>query len=267
MEVFMYTCIRVAENKTEGVATITISREEKRNALSPTAIKDLSDALRNYSGDPDVQVLVLTGAGSRVFCAGADFGEAMGNSSDSLGKCEASAAFANLLKSIRNLTKPIVARVNGHALGGGFGLASACDIVIAADDCQFGTPEVNVGLFPWMIMPVLLAATPYRKRFIEMVLTGGKVDAKTAMELGFVNHVVSRDQLDAKVSEIAGKLADKSPRIARIGRHYFYNVLEMDFEPAIDYGVGMLSVNMGSEEATEGVTAFLEKRKPVWKSK
>jgi enoyl-CoA hydratase len=263
----LYTCINVTENKAEGIATITISREDKRNALSPTAIKEMADALNQYNEDPDFRVLVLTGAGSRVFSAGADFGEAMGNVSDSLGKCEASAGFANLLKSIRNLKKPIVARINGHALGGGFGLASACDIVIAAEDCQFGTPEVSVGLFPWIIMPVLLQATPYRKRFLEMVLTGGKVDAKTAMELGFVNHVVSRDQLDAKVSEITGQLAGKSPRIARIGRHYFFDVRDMDFEQAIDYGVSMLAANMGAEEATEGVTAFLEKRKPVWKSK
>jgi enoyl-CoA hydratase/carnithine racemase len=191
----------------------------------------------------------------------------MGNAGDSLGKCEASAGFANLLKSIRNLNKPLIARINGHALGGGFGLASACDIVIAAEDCQFGTPEVSVGLFPWMIMPVLLAATPFRKRFLEMVMTGGKMDAKTARDMGFVNHVVPRDQLDAKVSEVCGLLASRSPRIARIGRRYFFNVLDMDYEQAIDYGVSMLAANMGAEEAIEGVTAFLEKRKPVWKTK
>jgi len=249
------------------VVILTISREEKRNALSPTTIVELHDALRKYDDDPDFRVLVLTGAGSRVFSAGADFGETMSNSSDTLGRCEASAGFADLLKLVKNLKKPIVARVNGHALGGGFGLASVCDIVIAADDCQFGTPEVTVGLFPWMIMPVLLQATPYRKRFLEMVLTGGKVDAKTAMELGFVNHVVPRDQLDTKVGEITSQLAEKSPRIARIGRHYFFNVLDMDFEQAIDYGVSMIAANIGAEEATEGVTAFLEKRKPVWKAK
>jgi enoyl-CoA hydratase len=263
----MYTCLNVAENKADKVVTLTISREDKRNALSPTAIKELADALNKYSDDPDYGVLVLTGAGSRVFSAGADFGEAMGNVSDSLGKCEASGGFANLLKSIRNLNKPLVARINGHALGGGFGLASACDIVIAAEDCQFGTPEVTVGLFPWIIMPVLLAATPYRKKFLEMVLTGGKMDAKTAMEMGFVNHVVPRDQQDAKVSEVCALLASRSPRIARMGRHYFFDVLDMDYGQAIDYGVSMLAANMGAEEATEGVTAFLEKRKPVWKTK
>jgi len=264
----MYTCLNISENKPEAMATITISREDKRNALSPTAIRELTDALKTYGEDPDYSVLVLTGAGNRVFSAGGDFGEfIMGTGSDSLGKCEASAWFASLLKSIRNLNKPLVARINGHALGGGFGLASACDIVIAAEDCQFGTPEVTVGLFPWIIMPVLLAATPFRKRFLEMVMTGGKMDARTAREMGFVNHVVPRDQLDNKVNEVCGLIASRSPRLVRIGRHYFFNVLDMNYEQALDYGVSMLAVNTGAEEATEGVTAFLEKRKPVWKSK
>lgn len=265
----MYTCLRTKVNESGAVATIEIAREEKRNALSPAAIMEMTDALKSYDADPRVQVIVLTGAGTRVFSAGADFGEAVGGagSADSFGRCEGMAGFAALLKQIRKLKKPIIARVNGHALGGGFGLASICDIVIAADDCKFGTPETGVGMFPWVIMPVLLQATPYTKKLLELVLTGGKVNAGTAMQLGFVNHVVPRDRLDAKVDEIASQLVDKSPRLARIGRSYFFSVLGMDFEQAMDYGVSMLAANVGSEEAAEGITAFLEKRKPVWKAR
>lgn len=263
----MFNTLKSDVNENKGIATITIMREEKRNALSPATMLELGDALMTCDNNPGVKVMVITGAGTKAFSAGADFGESSSASSDSLSRYEGVRGLADLLKVISNLNKPLVGRINGHALGGGLGLAVACDILIAAEDCRFGTPEINVGLFPFMIMAPLLRHVTSRKKLLEMALTGERWDAKTAMEMGLLNHVVPRDQLDNKVNEVVEKLIEKAPRITRIGKKYFYRVLSMDYEQILDYGASMLASTVGSEEVTEGVTAFMEKRKPVWKSK
>ncbi len=261
----MYQTITTAV--TDKVATITLSREERRNAITPTMLVELLNAFKQYDEDPSTVVIVLTGAGSKVFCAGADFAESMGTPTTFLDRYEGQRNFAELFKLIRGLKKPLLGRINGHALGGGLGLAAACDIVIAADDCRFGTPEINVGLFPYIIMATLIKFTSSPKRLLEIMLTGERVDAKEAQELGLVNYVVPREQLDAKVEEVAKKIVNKSPAILRLGRRAFYTMRDMEYEKALEYLASMLAVNTMAEDVAEGIAAFLEKREPVWKGK
>lgn len=251
----------------DRVATITLSREERRNTISPTMMAELLDAFKKYDDDPSVVTLVLTGAGNKVFCAGADFAESMGTTASFLDRYEGQRNFTELFKIIRGLKKPLVGRINGHALGGGLGLAAACDIVIAADDCHFGTPEINVGLFPYIIMATLLRFTSTPKRLLELMLTGERVTASEAQELGLVNYVIPREQLDAKVDEITQKIATKSPAILRLGRRAFYTMRDMEYDKALEYLASMLAVNTMAEDVTEGIAAFLEKRQPQWKGK
>ncbi len=261
----MYQTIVV---ETKGKAgTVTLSREERRNAISPTMIIELFDALRKYDDDRNISVIVLTGAGSKAFCAGADFSEAMGATASLLDRHEEQRKFAELFKVIKGLGKPLLGRINGHALGGGFGLACSCDIVVAAEDCQFGTPEINVGLFPYVIMATLLRSTSAPKRLMEMMLTGERVDAREAQQLGLVNHVVPREQLDAKVDEIIKKITSKSPAILRLGRRAFYTMRDMEYEKALEYLASMLAINTMAEDVVEGISAFLEKREPHWKGR
>lgn len=251
----------------DKVATITLSREERRNAISSTMMTELLDAIKKYDDDQNTVAIVLTGAGSKVFCAGADFGESMGATASFLDRHEEQRKFAELFKIIKGLKKPLLGRINGHALGGGLGLACACDIVIAADDCRFGTPEINVGLFPYVIMATLLRFTSAPKRLLEMMLTGESVDAKEAQQLGLVNYAVPREQLDAKVDEITKKIVNKSPAILRLGRRAFYTMRDMEYEKALEYLASMLAINTMAEDVAEGIAAFLEKREPVWKGK
>jgi enoyl-CoA hydratase/carnithine racemase len=139
--------------------------------------------------------------------------------------------------------------------------------VVAAEDCQFGTPEINVGLFPYVIMATLLRSASAPKKLVEMMLTGERLDARGAQQLGLVNHVVPREQLDAKVDEIIKKIASKSPAILRLGRRAFYTMRDMEYEKALEYLSSMLTINTMAEDVVEGISAFLEKREPHWKGK
>ncbi len=254
--------------ETQGKAgKITLSREERRNAISPTMVGELLDALRKYDDDPSTLVIVLTGAGSKAFCAGADFGEAMSATASLLDRHEEQRRFVELFRVIKGLRKPLLGRINGHALGGGFGLACACDIAVAAEDCRFGTPEINVGLFPYVIMATLLRYTSSPKRLLELMLTGERLDAMEAQRLGLVNYVVPREQLDEKVDEITGRIASKSPAILRLGRRAFYTMRDMEYEKALEYLASVLAINTMAEDVVEGITAFLEKREAQWKGK
>jgi enoyl-CoA hydratase/carnithine racemase len=261
----MYEAI-TAEVK-DRVGRIALSREERRNAISPTMMNELLDVFRKYDQDPGVAVIVLTGAGEKVFCSGADVAESITAGASALERHEEQRKFVELFKAITGLRKPVVGRINGHAMGGGLGLACACDIVVTADDCKFGTPEANIGLFPYMVMATLIRVTTAPKRLLEMMLGGERVDARGALELGLVNHVVPRDQLDAKVDEIAAKLASKSPVTMRLGRRAFYTMRDMEYEKALDYLTTMLSVNTQAEDVAEGISAFLEKRDPEWQGR
>ncbi len=261
----MYETIETEQRERAGV--ITLSREERRNAISPNMLTELFDALKRYDDDPEIIAVVLTGAGTKAFCAGADFAESMGATTSLLERHEQQRRFADLLRSIKELKKPLVARVNGHALGGGLGLACSCDIVIAAEDCRFGTPEINVGLFPYIIMASLLRSATAPKKLLEMMLTGERLDAREAQQLGLANHVVSREQLDARVHEVVGKITSKSPAVLRLGRRAFYTVRDMEYEKALEYLSSVLTINAMADDVAEGMAAFLEKREPQWKGK
>ena len=246
-----------------GIARMTINRPERRNSLSFEVMQGLRDAIARARADDDVRVVVLTGAGDRAFCAGADLTGIVGDSG-ATGAHEGRGLMAEIFRDLWGLGKPVVARVRGYALAGGFGLALACDFVVAADDAQFGTPEINVGLWPYMITVPLLRSMPPRLAF-ELMATGRRVGAAEALQLGLVNRVVPVDELDTSVDELAGDLAAKSPLIMRWGRDSFQRVLEMRSDDALDYLQGMLTVTTLSEDAAEGVAAFLERRAPRWK--
>ncbi|HSW35706.1 MAG TPA: enoyl-CoA hydratase-related protein [Candidatus Limnocylindrales bacterium] len=246
---------------------ITINREERRNSLNPMAVRELTEALKTMDHDQDIISLVLTGAGEKAFCAGMDLGGGEALQLSFLDRHELQRQFLELLKSIKALHKPLIARVQGMALGGGFGLMSACDLVVASDDVQCGTPEINLGLFPYMITAVLLRATANPKALLEMMLTGERISAERAAQLGFINYLVKREDLDARVEKIAGVLNTKSSAVLRLGRRAFYTARDMPYEQALEYLSGMLALNMQAEDMMEGIMAFMEKREPTWQGK
>jgi enoyl-CoA hydratase/carnithine racemase len=248
----------------DAVARVTINRPERRNAMSFEVMAGLRDACARARADDAVRVVVLTGAGDRAFCAGADLtGMAGGGVAASH---EGRGELANLLRELVRLGKPTIARVRGYALAGGFGLAMACDFVIAADDAQFGTPEVDVGLWPYMVTVPLLRVLPPRLAF-ELMATGRRMNAAEAASVGIVNKVVNVDDLDREVDSLALALASKSPLVMRWGRESFYRALEMRADDALEYLQGMLSLTAATEDAAEGIAAFAEKRTPRWKGR
>ena len=248
-----------------AVATVTIDRPARRNALNSSVLRELVTTLRRAADDADVSVIVLTGAGDRAFSAGGDLAPG-GTARGQLGMHWDRGAFAEALLTFRQLGKPVIARVNGDALGGGFGLMLACDLVVAREDARLGCPEINVGLFPMMIMALIFRNVP-RKLGMELMLTGAKVTAKELAHSGCLNRVVPADKLDETVAELAGQLASKSPAVMRLGLEAFHTMSDMSTEDAIRYLQSCLTINTFAEDAAEGVMAFLQKRKPEWKGR
>lgn len=246
------------------IARVIIDRPERRNSMSFTVMSGLREAMALARADDAVRVVVLTGEGDKAFCAGADLSGISDTSAAA--SHDGRGLLAELFRDMWGLGKPIIARVRGYALAGGFGLAMACDFVIAADDAQFGTPEINVGLWPYMITVPLLRSMP-PKKVLELMATGRRVDAAEAERIGFVTQVVAAAELDKTVDELATTLASKSPLILRWGRDSFYRVLDMNPDDALAYLQGMLTVTSATEDTAEGVTAFREKRDPVWKGR
>lgn len=249
----------------DGVATITINRPERRNSINPEVIDGIRDGLRQAEGNSSVGAAVLTGAGGKAFCAGGDLGGMDGT--HAVDQHFRRAGIGDLFASMRGSRLPIVARVNGHALAGGFGLMLACDLVIAVEEAVMGTPEINVGLWPFMVTAVVQRDIP-RKIALDLMLTGRRMSASEGEHWGFVNRVVpTTSDLDAATEKLTATLASKSPLVAALGKRSFYAAEDRDFEDALEYLAGMLSLCLQSEDAAEGVSAFFEKRTPKWRGR
>jgi enoyl-CoA hydratase len=249
----------------DGVATVTLNRPEQRNALSAELLEELVDATLRVRDDDQVRALVLTGAGGKVFCAGADLG---GFAADAplVQKHFGSDRFLDFFKLMPRLGKPSLCAANGHVLAGGLGLALSCDLVIAREGATFGTPEINVGAFPYMIMSIIYRNVP-RKRVNEMVLLGERLSAEEAVRHGLANKVVPSEEFDAAVADWAGKLASKSPVLMRLGHDAMYRQQDMALDDALEYLRSQLSLTFTTEDIQEGVKAFFEKREPEWKGR
>lgn len=245
-----------------GVATLTINRPERRNALSWAVIEGLRARVAEARADPEVRVVVLTGAGERAFCAGADLG-GMRADEGYAAVHDARGELARLFDDLWSLGKPTIARVRGYCLAGGFGLALSCDLVVAADDATFGTPEIDVGLWPYMITVPLCRSMP-PKRALELMMTGRRIGAAEADRLGILTRLVPVEGLDDTVAELASTLAAKSPAVMRLGRDSFYAVWDLAATDALRLLHPMLTVTTELEDAAEGIAAFAEKRPPNW---
>jgi enoyl-CoA hydratase len=243
----------------DAVATLTINRPEARNSLSHDVVVELRGALQEAKRDPAVRVIIITGAGT-IFCAGADL-NSFRREQPELDRYYQRRQLADLFLDMTDLGKPTIARVNGHALAGGFGLVASCDLAIAVETAQFGLPEVNVGLFPMMVLAIVIRNLP-RKAAMELTLTGKRIDAREAARLGLVNRVVPAQQLDAEVDGLAVELAKKSPVGMKLGLEAFYRMQDMSFPSAVAYLQDQLALLGLSEDLKEGVAAFFEKREP-----
>jgi len=251
--------------KDEGIATITINRPEALNALNEETLKEIQSRLEDATNDETIKVIIITGAGDRAFSAGADL--KMMKGATPVRGTELSRIGQNVCNYIEALGKPVIAAVNGYALGGGIELAMACDIRIASENAQIGQPEINVGLIPgW-------GGTQRLPRYVgkgiakEMIFTGKRIDAKTAERLGLVNAVVPVDQLKAKVKELALDLASKPPIAIKLSKALINNSTESHPEVGLWQEAEAFGLVASTEDFNEGVTAFLEKRKPQYKGK
>jgi len=247
----------------DHVATVTINREARRNAISPEALTLFHEALDSAAEDADVRVVCVTGAGEKAFCTGADLGAAMGGDADSRRIFD---EYARLISRLAAFSKPTVARVNGHCLAGGTGFMLACDIVIAKESAKFGTPEVNVGLFPLMIGALIFRNVP-RKMAMEMILLGEKLTAAQALDMGLVTRVTSEADFDDAVGSVLAALAGKSPIGMRLGKEAFTAAEGLPLEEAVYLLAGKLEEVAATDDAREGITAFLERRPPVFTGK
>jgi enoyl-CoA hydratase/carnithine racemase len=248
-------------DRQDGVATVTLNRPEARNALNQTLVRELGEALATLGRDAGARVIVLRGAGDRAFCAGADL-KGMFRRVDP-GGAEQYAGLAAILDGMSRMRAPVIAQVHGYALAGGCGLAAACDVVVASEDAVFGLPEVKLGLLPLMVLaPILRAASP--RRVLHMVLSGAELPAREALAIGLVTQVVPRVDLEGTVQGLARTLAGYSPATLAVAKEAFYTALEIGPGRALPYLRDLLTIVARSEDAQEGIAAFLEKRPPRW---
>jgi enoyl-CoA hydratase/carnithine racemase len=247
---------------TDGVATITLDQPETRNALSDELLDDLIAAFERARDEDAVRCVVLTSSHEKVFSSG---GNLAGFAADVAlaDKHAAIDRFPRLFRLIGELGKPSLCAANGHVLAGALGLALACDLIVAREGVRFGTPEINVGVFPFMIM-ALIYRNVGRKKTNELLLLGEQISAEEAERIGIVNRVVPAGEFDAAVADWAAQLAAKSPVLMRMGKDAMYVQQDMAFAEALDFLRAQLTIAFATEDIQEGVKAFFEKRDPVW---
>lgn len=247
----------------DGVATIAMDQPDNRNAMTDELLADLLSAFDAAAQDDAVRCVVLASTHPTTWSAGGNLA-GFGSDAPLAHKYLGADKFPRLFARIGSLGKPVVASVDGHCLAGAFGLALACDLIIASDEATFGTPEINVGLFPFMIAAIIYRNIG-RKKTTELLLLGERFGAEEAERLGVVNTVVPRKEHAATVADWASRLAKKSPLIMRLGKEAIYRQMDMPFEDALEFLRAQLVVTLATDDAKEGVAAFFEKRDPVWK--
>jgi enoyl-CoA hydratase/carnithine racemase len=245
-----------------GVATIALDSPGNRNALSNELLGELIAAFEAARDDASVRCVVLTSTHEKVFSAGGNLDQ-FAAEVPLVHKHFGTERFPRLFQLIGQLGKPTICAANGHVLAGALGLALACDLIVASERATFGTPEINVGLFPFMIMALIYRNVP-RKKTNELLLLGERLSAEEAREAGIVNRVVAPEDLDAAVQDWASKLAAKSPVMMKLGKDAIYRSMDMHFDEALDYLRSQLTVAFSTDDVQEGVKAFFEKREPQW---
>src|SRR5438309_7295258 len=245
-----------------GVATLTLDDPGTRNAMSNQLLGELIDAFRAAGADESVRCVVLTSSHEKVFSSGGNVAQFSADT-PLVHRHFATERFVRLFRVLGELGKPTICAVNGHVLAGALGLALACDLIIAKDSAEFGTPEINLGLFPFMIMALIYRNVP-RKKANEMLLLGERMSAEEAREAGIVNRVVPDAELEAAVGDWAGKLGSKSPVVMRLGKDAEIRQQDMSLQDALEYLQSQLTIELSTDDAVEGVKAFFEKREPNW---
>lgn len=253
--------VRTARNG--AILTITIDREARRNALNETVAAEIAAGLDEAEGNRSIRAVILTGAGDKAFCAGGDLQPGADGTPFTIDAADPRHYVTRLLRRMDDFRLPLIARVNGHALAGGFGLVCACDLVVARDDALLGVTEVKVGLFPMMILPYLLRVLPYRT-MMELCLTGEPVKAGDPVTADIVNYAVPAAELDARTDWLAERVISKSPTGIRLGKQALSKIREMSTDSALEYAQFMLANMARTKDAREGFAAFNEKRTPNW---
>ena len=248
-----------------GVVTITMHDPDTRNALSVEMLSGLLAAFERARDEVEVRCVVLASSHERTFSSGANLGGFAGDV-PLVERHFGSERFVRLFKLIGELGKPTIVAADGHVLAGALGIALACDLIVASEQASFGTPEINVGTFPFMIMALIYRNVP-RKKANELLLLGERWSAQQALAAGIVNRVVPRGELQPTVEDWAGKLAGKSPVIMRLGKEAMRRQLDMPLDEALDYLRSQLTLATSTEDIVEGVSAFFEKRQPQWKGR
>ena len=245
------------------VQWITIDREERRNAINEAVIAGIAGGMREAMDDFHVRAIVLTGAGERAFCAGADLKPNTKGAAFEYDFADPHHYVVNLFRLAETCPVPIVARVNGHVRAGGVGLLCMCDMAVSTDTATFGTPEANIGLFPMMILPYMLQVLP-RRKLAEMCITGEAFSAAESLEMGLLNYVVPPEELDAKTEWLLSRIVDKSPTAIRLGKNALHTAQNLSLQNAFSFAEAYIRPMSMTEDAQEGFRAFAEKRPPKW---
>jgi enoyl-CoA hydratase/carnithine racemase len=250
-----------AVSRAGGVVTLTITREARRNAITGDVLAGIAQCFSDAEADRSVRAIVLTGAGDKAFCAGADL---QSGTAFKIDTSEPYGRLADLMRASRRVTVPVIARVNGACMAGGMGLLALADLAVAHDKAMFGLPEVKIGVFPAQVLAMLKGLVP-RRALADLVLTGEPIDANEAKAIGLVNYVAT--DLDAKLAWLIARIVDKSPAAQRRALYTLKRIESMPFEEAAAFTESQIALSALTEDAREGQAAFRDKRKPVWTGK